>query len=61
MDHNSHPLSALKDETGKQQAAITPHTGGPQRTHEGEGTGTHWPGQLNSSRGKLITAFASLR
>lgn len=37
-------LSRMKRE--KQQAAITPHSGDQQQTHEGEGTGTHWAVQL---------------
>lgn len=48
MHHNSEFHSALGDETGKQQAAITPHTGGPEQRHQGEGTWNHWLGQLSS-------------
>lgn len=48
MHHNSEFQRALGDETGKQQAAITPHTGGPEQRLEGEGTWKHWLGQLSS-------------
>lgn len=37
MHHNSELHKALGDETGKQQAAITPHTEGPGQRHQGEG------------------------
>ncbi len=49
MHHNSELHKALGDETGKQQAAITPHTEGPEQRHQGEGSPEkHWLSQLSS-------------
>lgn len=51
MCHNSEFHSPLREGTGKQQAAMIPHTGGPKQTRSMEGGRVYTlPSQLHDSR-----------